>query len=436
MNIQRSRCKEIVLPFFLLFVSSVVVGQGNKNADSLFKEAEQLRQEAFTEADTLKYLKTIEILKTIIKEYPESERAPEAYLGIMSVQVNNLMGRENYRKAVQEGKEMLKKYPANAMAYKVYNFLYYTYSLCLYDYQSELETIKRILELYKDSLSSREKVQYHNTISYAYGKLGDTKIAIKELDSLSEKCEDKEFKEYIERRKRFLLAIGNKWQVRESDHLRIFCTQGSPAKRDIEKVISEHEKAYKEICDFLGVSVPVKIEYFFFSSQEEADEWFGKGTTLNSANRDLQIFALYSDKAKASVKHELTHCIAYMISHHSRQARLELFSEGLAETMVGARQGKPIHTLAASILKDKEISIRDLTDNKTFYQIGDTITYPLAGSFVKYLLDEYGIEKFKFIYKYAHPAQIYSQLNLIFKKTYGKTIDELEKGWHNKLGIQ
>jgi hypothetical protein len=173
-----------------------------------------------------------------------------------------------------------------------------------------------------------------------------------------------------------------------------------------------------------------------FRSQEEAEKWFWKGIVLNSSNRGLEVYALYSDSKRASVKHELTHCIAYMINPHSTRARLVLLSEGLAETMVGTRRGQPIHTLAKSILKDEEITIRDLVDNRGFYQLGGNKTYPIAGSFVKYLLDKYGIEKFKFVYKFTYPQHIYSQLNSIFKKAYGKTLKKLEEEWYKFLGVK
>lgn len=422
-----------VVLLMLLFIIPIE-GLTHGNAEYLFNQAEQLIDQAFVEADTMKYLEAIASLRTIVEKFPESDKAPEAYLRIASIYSNSLLGIGNYKKAVEACKEMLNKYPEHEIACKIRDFLSHIYCICLYDYANTLKESEIILVVCGNKLDKHQKLIVQNQITYAYQRLGENDKKIKELEKLLNEYKDKsEIKEDLEQRIRWAKALGKEWKVHESEHLIIYYRCNSPAERDIKKIVSQHEKAYKKICTLLDVTVPIKIEYFFFSSQEEAEEWMWPGIVLNSSNRALQVFALYSDEIRASVEHELTHCIAYMINHHSTRARLELLSEGLAEAMVGERQGQPIHSLVGSLLKDKEISIRDLTDNRAFHQLEDS--YPIAGSFVKYLLDEYGIEKFKFVYKYTHPKHIYLQLNLIFKKAYGKKLDELEKEWREYLGI-
>jgi tetratricopeptide (TPR) repeat protein len=422
--------KILILLFSYLVLQNTIYSI--ETPEALFSKAESLKNEAFIEADTLKYLKAIELYKEYINRFPKGDTAIRSHFEIAAIYVNRLYGRENYKKAVKMCKQLIEKYPKDKAICDAYEYIYHIYDLYLYNYQDELKVLSKILEC--DSLSLREISHYQSILWYSYRKLMQIDKAIREVNKYLEICKkDSILKSRYEKRLRWLKALGDEWKFKESEHFRFFYTKDSPAERDIERIILLHEKAYKEICKILEVSVPVKIEYFLFRSQEEAEKWFWKGIVLNSSNRSLQVFALYSDSIKASVKHELTHCIAYMINHHSTRARLELLSEGLAETMVGTRRGQPIHTLAKSILKDEEITIRDLVDNRAFHQLGGNKTYPIAGSFVKYLLDEYGIERFKFVYKYTHPAHIYLQLNRIFKKAYGKKLDELEKEWKEFL---
>jgi hypothetical protein len=47
---------------------------------------------------------------------------------------------------------------------------------------------------------------------------------------------------------------------------------------------------------------------------------------------------------------------------------------------------------------DLYINIEDLIINENFYKYSDLITYPIAGSFVEYLISIFGIEKFKIFY--------------------------------------
>ncbi len=54
----------------------------------------------------------------------------------------------------------------------------------------------------------------------------------------------------------------------------------------------------------------------------------------------------------------------------------------------------------AFILEDKYINIEELLQSDIFLSCSDAITYPIAGAFTKFLIDNYGIKKYILLYKY------------------------------------
>jgi len=52
------------------------------------------------------------------------------------------------------------------------------------------------------------------------------------------------------------------------------------------------------------------------------------------------------------------------------------------------------------IKTDKYLNIKNLVQNDFFFSHADEITYPIAGAFVKYLINRYGKERFISVYSY------------------------------------
>jgi hypothetical protein len=62
---------------------------------------------------------------------------------------------------------------------------------------------------------------------------------------------------------------------------------------------------------------------------------------------------------------------------------------------------------------------------KNFGDYSDMISYPQAGSFVKYLYEQYGVGKIKELWKNGAAKN--------FKRVLGKDVAALEKDWHVRL---
>lgn len=82
-----------------------------------------------------------------------------------------------------------------------------------------------------------------------------------------------------------------------------------------------------------------------------------------------------------------------------------------------------MHVLCKYFLdNNKFISLYDWQNN--FNNYNDLIIYPEAGSFVKYLYEKYGYQKFKNLWQVGEG-------NL--EKIYSKHMNELEKEWINVI---
>ena len=213
------------------------------------------------------------------------------------------------------------------------------------------------------------------------------------------------------------------WRVRESLHFKLFFRPSSVAQAEMDKIITFQESAYVRIRDMIGwVDRPVNI--YLYESLEDKQEQLGIWGNGHSVPVSFSTHSVYAEDIKAIGGHETTHVIA----HHTLAASfVPLLSEGLAVYLSGPEDSfKPEHSKVLSFLDNGNfIPLAQLADNMSFWQIDSAITYPLAGSFVKFLIEEYGITKFTQLYRETQPDNVPEKLEEI----YNLSIPELEALW-------
>jgi len=68
----------------------------------------------------------------------------------------------------------------------------------------------------------------------------------------------------------------------------------------------------------------------------------------------------------------------------------------------------------------------------SFVKIPQSISYPLSGAIVKFLINEFGIEKFKDLYREIKSGMSYKTIQEIFQKITGISLGEAEERfWKN-----
>ncbi len=227
-------------------------------------------------------------------------------------------------------------------------------------------------------------------------------------------------------------------QKRITKHFDIYYYKDSTAEKEIAQIVDEREKGFAEICKFLGKNNDARIRMIFFEDGKTKHWETGhQGAGWAFGNTIVEI---YNENQKLDPYHETVHVL--MGSYGNPPA---LFNEGFATYMskrLGTHGLKSLGGGESSIyqrvreLKEKEQlwALEELID---FTEIGSMetrppIAYPEAASFVKYLIDTYGEDKFLEAYKQLQNSDNKQVLEKNIEKLtniYGKSFDELKKHW-------
>jgi len=233
-----------------------------------------------------------------------------------------------------------------------------------------------------------------------------------------------------------------KMRKRITKHFDIFCHKGSTAEKAIEKIAEQRERGFREICRFLGKDSDVRIRMILF--EDGATKYLHTGHQGAGWAFGNTVVEIYNEKQRLDPYHETTHVL--MRPYGSPPA---LFNEGFA-VYISERLGS--HALAA--MKGRESSIYEcvrelsgkgeligLEELLTYTEIGSgetnpPVAYPEAASFVKFLIERYGKERFLKAYRTLRNSsdKATQQQNVkALEKIYGKSLDELKTEWKSTL---
>lgn len=218
----------------------------------------------------------------------------------------------------------------------------------------------------------------------------------------------------------------------ETEHYIFHYANGSKAQQDIEHIAAVQEASYHHITTMLGLSMNEKIHYYFYDSREgvgrECERRFGEYTPYNGcAVSNNEILAVYSDDTQCIGAHEDTHIIMSALGFPESS----FLEEGVACAMGGTWWGLDNHVWSAFYRKEKLCpSVTELLQLsfEAFYLLDDCIVYPLAGSYVSYLLMRFGKDRFCRFYleeNYSTAAQ----------HILGCTLEALEKDFFQYIDL-
>ena len=234
------------------------------------------------------------------------------------------------------------------------------------------------------------------------------------------------------------------WKSCESNHFIYKYLPGSEAEKDIDLIIKHREFAYKNISEFLGVNIEKKINLYFVPDIKTANELEmmidAAVPHLNFATLLYNSYPLCREKVRFG--HEIVHLLAYYWD--KKIYHLEILEEGLAVYL--DQSGSNKHLDFCNYMQARLGNIS--TDLSLNVEIKSKSTnYIKAGSFVKYLIETYGVSKFKKLYiaseidrygqyfKYNNNSLPKDHLkNLIFD-IYDNDPMEIQKEWLTVLGL-
>ena len=212
-----------------------------------------------------------------------------------------------------------------------------------------------------------------------------------------------------------------------TDHYVFTYKEDSLAAKDIKKIVKIQEECFKKICNTLKVVFTEKINYFLLDSAEEVGKLYGINEPINgfAVWGENKIYAVYNDKIKCIGPHEDAHLISFVIN----TPKSNFIVEGLAMYFDEKWWGLD-NDVWTSYYKanKKDLSISNLLNNEAFDSLNCEITYPIAGSFVKYLISKFGVDKFIQLYQITEVPN-----SSDFKRIFHYTIQELESLFNQEI---
>jgi hypothetical protein len=234
----------------------------------------------------------------------------------------------------------------------------------------------------------------------------------------------------------------NNFTRKETDHFRIYCYKNSLSEKEINQIAEARESGFRKISDQLQTTYNDKIILMFYPNAEiKTYETGHTGSGLADGNYIVEI---YNDSIKLNPFHETAHIIAGELGDPPT-----LFNEGFAVYISEALGRDSIESPNTPSKKINDVTAENLHNNNliplanlfTFTEIGSVesqyaIAYPEAGSFVKFIIEKYGMEKFRKTFeslKNSSDPIIINNNRKKFEEIYNISLSNMEILWLKRM---
>lgn len=125
-------------------------------------------------------------------------------------------------------------------------------------------------------------------------------------------------------------------------------------------------------------------------------------------------------------RHELVHVVVAPVG----PPQSLLLSEGLAVHLAGDWLGRPLDDRVTELHAEGRLPrLRDLVESRAFRSVGEEVSYPTAGSFVRHLIASSGLPSFKQVYPRYGRRDDLAAFEERLQAIYGRSLEELEAAW-------
>ena len=211
--------------------------------------------------------------------------------------------------------------------------------------------------------------------------------------------------------------------VYETPHVTIFYAPESFSPDEIRRIGAEHEFRLHQIMQVFHMPTQGRIFSYIYPSAEVKKRLIGAGGT-NIAKPWIGEVHLDIHSLGAALKHELVHVAAAPFGVPVIGASMSTgLVEGLAMAVEWDWGNRTLHQYAAGLRKfGLTTDIRGLMSLAGFASQGSSVSYVLAGSFCRFLMDRYGIRNLTRVYRTGD-----------FRAVYDRDLGELITEWENFL---
>lgn len=200
----------------------------------------------------------------------------------------------------------------------------------------------------------------------------------------------------------------------------------SPGDRvDVERQEAFHDWAVA----LFRVVVPAPIHYFKYINVGHMQALTGQGANGRAdvaANAIHSIFEWHP--------HEAVHIYTALLGRPS-----DFFNEGIAVALaidpLGGRDyplwnNTPVHAVAGEAMRNRQIPpLATIVETDPFRRVRDDLSYPVAGSFVKFLVDTRGPGPIVTLFRTGERSDSLATIERNFEAAFGVTLQRAEQDW-------
>ena len=209
----------------------------------------------------------------------------------------------------------------------------------------------------------------------------------------------------------------------ETEHFILAYPAGQVSAGQAEKLAALHEFYFRSITRELRAVPGRKIRSFLYASPQQKGRLIGAAATNISKPWLWQMHVNLKD-VDAVLKHEMVHVVAAEFGFPLLRVGLNSgLIEGLATAVERVEYDETLHSLAAQIYgADLHPDVSSLFSFTGFFKAHGGTSYAIAGSFCRYLIDQYGMRRFKWLYRTGS-----------FESFYNKSLETLIAEWRRHI---
>lgn len=214
----------------------------------------------------------------------------------------------------------------------------------------------------------------------------------------------------------FLCPVqAQEWESYESEHFIFYYMSDHLDLHEVTVIACNQEDLFTRITDILDIEFHEKITYYLYGNRERYGSIPG-AYAIGTEIRFLCIFCEDMCKNGLYDAHEMTHSLSTKIGYQHG-----LLSEGLAVYVEDhCIQGVNLHRIVKILHHQGRLT--PLSDIIIDFWCDISFNYDIAGSFTTFLIETYGMERFKELYGYELGSNS-------FMTVYGKSLEMLEAEW-------
>lgn len=185
----------------------------------------------------------------------------------------------------------------------------------------------------------------------------------------------------------------DEWLTYKSPHLIFHYLPETFVAGEIAVIALEHEAVFEYNTQWLAVNYVSPIDFYLYPSEESLYRATAReaGFAINEAREVHALWASRDDHQ--SLGHEMTHVITHWTLGEPSEA---LLGEGIAVCLDHAEPSP--HERASALLSNGQLIPLSEILGDAWFERTPSVVYPESGSLVCWLVERYGIERFKQLY--------------------------------------